>query len=553
MGHWFNEILFGSSVAHAVFALALTIAVGLSLGKFKIAGISLGITWILFAGIFFSHFGIRLTPAVGHFVKEFGLILFVYAIGLQVGPSFFSSLRKGGLSMNLMAAAIVLLGCLTTYAIHVLSGTDLVTMVGIMSGAVTNTPGLGAAQQTYSDATGLSGQTIASGYAAAYPLGVVGIILSIMVFKYIGNRHNAEAENFVPGKSESETRRINLRVANQGIFGQSIAEMARIVNRPFVISRVMHPDGTIEAGLGELKLHEGDVLRIVARPEAVEALTAYIGQVVHIDAAVWEKETSELVSRRIVVTKEQVNGSRIGDLHLRSLHDVTITRVNRAGLDLLATMDLRLQLGDRVTVVGKKESVEKIATILGNSMKRLDVPNLFPIFFGVLLGVLLGSVPVMFPGVPMPVKLGLAGGPLVVAILIGRFGPYYHMVTFTTTSANMMLREIGIALFLAAVGLDAGEHFVETLATGGYRWIFYGVLITVLPLLIVGFIGRKCFKWDYYKMAGLMAGATTDPPALAFVNNAAPNDRAAVSYATVYPLTMFLRILAAQVLVLLAL
>lgn len=552
MEHWFNEILFGSGVAHCVFALALTIAIGLSLGRLKIAGISLGVTWILFAGIFLSHFGIRITPAVGHFVKEFGLILFVYAIGLQVGPSFFSSLRKGGLSMNLMAATVVLLGCVTTYVIHLVSHTDLVTMVGIMSGAVTNTPGLGAAQQTYSDATGLSGQVIASGYAAAYPLGVVGIILSILLFKHIGQKY-ADRVPLGDSSNESEAKRINLRVANQGIFGKTIAEMARIVNRPFVISRVMHPDGTIEAGLSELRLHEGDVLRIVARPEAVESLTAYIGQVVHIDAEIWEKDTSELVSRRIVVTKEQVNGVRIGDLHLRELHDVTITRANRAGVDLLGTMDLRLQLGDRVTVVGKKESVEKIATILGNSMKRLDVPNLFPIFFGVLLGVILGSVPIMFPGVPMPVKLGLAGGPLVVAILIGRFGPYYHMVTFTTTSANMMLREIGIVLFLAAVGLDAGEHFVETLMAGGYKWILYGVLITVLPLLIVGFCGRKFFKWDYYKVAGLMAGATTDPPALAFVNHSAPNDRAAVSYATVYPLTMFLRILAAQVLILLAL
>lgn len=550
---WFSEILFGSGVAHSVFAIALTIAVGLMLGKIKVAGVSLGITWILFAGIFFSHFGIRLNPQIGHFAKEFGLILFVYAIGLQVGPSFFSSFRKGGLSLNLMAGAIVLLGCVTAYVLYVLTDTDLVTMVGILSGAVTNTPGLGAAQQTYTDATGMSSQAITSGYAAAYPLGVVGIILSIMIFKYIGDRHNNEARNFVPGKSESETQRINLRVTNKEVFGHTIAEMARVIAHPFVISRVMHPDGTIEAGLGELKLHEGDVLRIVARPESVQTLTAHMGEIVHIDAAIWEKVTSKLVSRRIVVTKEQVNGVRIGNLHLRSLHDVTITRVNRAGVDLLATMDLRLQLGDRVTVVGKEESVEKIAQILGNSMKRLDVPNLFPIFLGILLGVLLGSVPVMFPGVPMPVKLGLAGGPLIVAILIGRFGPYYHMVTFTTTSANMMLREIGIALFLATVGLDAGEHFVETLANGGFCWVLYGVIITVLPLLIVGFCCRKLFKWDYYKVAGLMAGATTDPPALAFVNSTAPNDRAAVSYATVYPLTMFLRILGAQVLILLAL
>lgn len=553
MENWFSEILFGTGVAHSVFAIALTIAVGISLGKIKVAGISLGITWILFAGIFFSHFGIRLNPQIGHFVKEFGLILFVYAIGLQVGPSFFSSFRKGGLSLNLMAGAIVLLGCVTAYVLYVLTDTDLVTMVGILSGAVTNTPGLGAAQQTYTDATGMSSQAITSGYAAAYPLGVVGIILSIMLFKYIGNRHNNEARNFVPGKSESETQRINLRVTNKEVFGHTIAEMARVIAHPFVISRVMHPDGTIEAGLGELKLHEGDVLRIVARPESVQTLTAHMGEIVHIDAAIWEKVTSQLVSRRIVVTKEQVNGVRIGNLHLRSLHDVTITRVNRAGVDLLATMDLRLQLGDRVTVVGKEESVEKIAQILGNSMKRLDVPNLFPIFFGILLGVLLGSVPVMFPGVPMPVKLGLAGGPLIIAILIGRFGPYYHMVTFTTTSANMMLREIGIVLFLATVGLDAGEHFVETLANGGFCWVLYGVVITVLPLLIVGFCCRKLFKWDYYKVAGLMAGATTDPPALAFVNSTAPNDRAAVSYATVYPLTMFLRILGAQVLILLAL
>lgn len=558
MVDWFNEIIFGSGVAHSIFAIALTIAIGLCLGKIKIFGVSLGVTWILFSGIFFSHFGVRLDPEIAHFTKEFGLILFVYSIGLQVGPSFFSSLGKGGFSLNMLALGIVFLGCVTTYIVHLVTKTDLVTMVGIMSGAVTNTPGLGAAQQTYRDITGLSGQNIASGYATAYPLGVVGIILTMILFKYTAdkrktkNPNEAQQSDKNSEEAQVETQRINVRVANQGIFGQTIAEMSKIVNRPFVISRVMHQDGNIEVGLSDLKLQEGDVLRIIAKPEAVKAVIACIGKAEHIDASIWEKESTELVSLRLVVTKERVNGVKIGDLSIRELHEVTVTRVNRAGVDLLATSSIRLQLGDRITVVGKKESVNKLASLLGNSMKRLDMPNLFPIFLGILAGVILGSVPFMFPGMPQPVKLGLAGGPLIVAILIGRFGPYYKMITFTTTSANMMLREIGITMFLASVGLAAGEDFVSTVLNGGYWWILYGFIITVIPLLIIGAIGRLILKKDSDTVAGLLAGGTTDPPALAYINGVTSTSNASVAYATVYPLTMFLRILAAQIMILLA-
>lgn len=551
--NWLYELFFSTSIAHSILLLALTIAIGILLSKLQFKGISLGITWILFAGILFSHFGMHLDREVEHFAKEFGLILFVYSIGLQVGPGFFASLRKGGLSLNLMAAGIVLLGCLTTYIIHLISGESLSTMVGIMSGAVTNTPGLGAAQQTYIDSTGAEADSIALGYAVAYPLGVIGIILSMIflrgVFKgrLVGNEASVTSSD-----SDKELSCIDIKVTNIGVDGRMLKDVIQLVNREFVVSRIFHSDSQADIAISTSTVKCGDILRVVTKPEYVESIATFLGESVSNIATTDDAESSNLITRRIVVTQEQVNGRRIVDLNIRALYAVNITRINRVGVDLIAVNDLRLQIGDRVTVVGKENDIAKVADLLGNSMKRLNHPNLFPIFIGIFLGVLVGSIPFMIPGIPQAIKLGLAGGPLIVAILISRFGPYYKMVTFTTTSANMMLREIGISIFLASVGLGAGGKFVDTIVNGGYWWVLYGVAITIIPLLIVGYLALRIFKVDGNTLMGLLAGSTTDPPALAYATGISTNDKASVAYATVYPLTMFLRVLTAQILILIA-
>lgn len=553
---WFYELLFSTSTAHSILLLAVTIALGILLSKIRFKGISLGIAWILFAGIGFSHFGMRLSPDVEHFAKEFGLILFVYSIGLQVGPGFFASLRRGGLSLNLMATAIVFLGCVTTYVIHLISGESLSTMVGILYGAVTNTPGLGAAQQTFIDSTGGNAGPIALGYAVAYPLGVIGIICSMLLLRgvFSGRLRKNEAFNDVSSQNQ-DVRCVDVKVTNQSIQGRTLRDIIKLINRDFVVSRIIHSAADADIAIESTVINLGDVLRIVTKSNCVDPIVTFLGEDVSTKATAIVhdyEDKSDLVSRRIVVTKEHVNGRRIDELNIRSLYGVNITRINRAGLDLVAVNDLRLLLGDRVTVVGKQDNIAKVADLMGNSMKRLDHPNLFPIFFGIFLGVLLGSIPFFIPGIPQAIKLGLAGGPLVVAILVGRFGPYYKMVTFTTTSANMMLREIGISVFLASVGLGAGANFVETIVNGGYWWVLYGVIITLLPLLLVGAFALWVYKLDGYTLMGLLAGSTTDPPALAYANGIATNDKASVAYATVYPLTMFLRVLAAQILILIA-
>ena len=463
---WLSELFFGQGVAHSVLMFAIVIALGIVPGKVKVWGISLGITWILFVGIICSHFGMRVDGHTLHFMKEFGLILFVYSVGLQVGPGFFSSFRKGGLTLNMLATGIVLLGVVTTYVIHVVTGLPITTMVGILSGAVTNTPGLGAAQQAYSDMTGVNDPTIALGYAVAYPLGVIGIIGSILLMRVIFR---------VKFENENE----------------------------------------------DLERQDGD------------------------------RANKQLVSRRIAITKGEVNGKMLGEMRLRNCFGVNVTRVNRVGVDLVAKPNLQLQIGDRLTIVGPEAAVTNVAKVLGNSLRRLREPNLVSIFLGIFLGILLGSIPFTFPGIPQPVKLGLAGGPLIISILISRFGPQYGLVTYTTMSANLMLREVGIALFLASVGLGAGDGFVETIIDGGgYAWIGYGFIITVVPLIIIGIIARTIYKVNYFTLMGLMAGSMTDPPALAYSNGIVGNDAPAVSYATVYPLTMFLRVLTAQMLIL---
>ena len=549
---WLENLFFSNSIANSVLILGLTVSLGLMLGRIKFGSVSLGVTWVLFVGILLSHFGLGIDPRICNFIKEFGLILFVYSIGLQVGPGFFSSFKEGGVRLNMLAMLIVVLGCVTCYVIHLLTGEELTTMVGVLSGAVTNTPGLGAAQQTISDISGMNDNSLATAYAVAYPLGVVGIILSMLIIRYLF-RVKLDREKLVAERSNApRTLRIDLRVSNHGIENKTIAEVAAITRSKFVVARMIR-DNEQRIASGNTKLKMNDILRVVISSSDVELVQSLIGERIKLDDKAWQASTTNLEKRRILVTKDDINGKHIGDLHIRENYNVTITRVVRAGIELVATYELRLQVGDVVVLVGRNSDLDEVASILGNSVRRLDHPNLVPIFIGIFLGVLLGSIPIMFPGVPQPVKLGLAGGPLIVSILMARYGHRYHLLTFTTNSANMMIREIGISLFLAAVGLGAGESFVSSIVGGGYWWILYGVIITMLPLLVVGIIARKVSKIDYFSIMGLMSGAMTDPPALAYANTVGSNDRAAVAYATVYPLTMFLRIFTAQILVLIAL
>ena len=548
--NWFLELFTGSSIATAVIILALTIAIGLLLNKIKFGSVSLGVTWVLFVGIVLSHFGLTIDSNILHFIKEFGLILFVYSIGIQVGPSFISSLRDGGIKLNMLAMLVILLGCCICFGIHIITGESLATMVGVLSGAVTNTPGLGAAQSVVGEE---QASTMATAYAVAYPLGVVGIIFSMLIIRW-GFRIKIDREASKAARSNTpRTIRVDVRVTNHAIFGKTIEEISRITRSQFVVARIFDHENQQRIASGQTELQENDILRIVVSSQEAELVQSLIGDVVkEVDGNEWGSASSHLEKRRIVVTKPELNGKHIGDLHIRENYNVTITRVVRAGIELVATYELRLQMGDVVVVVGRAHDLDQVSTILGNSVKRLDHPNLIPIFVGMFLGVLLGSIPIFIPGVPQAVKLGLAGGPLIVAILLAKYGPKYKLVTFTTNSANMMIREIGISLFLAAVGLGAGEGFIEAIANGGYWWILFGFAITVLPLLIVGIIARKAMKMDYFTVMGLMSGAMTDPPALAYANTVATNDRAAVAYATVYPLTMFLRIFTAQILALIA-
>ena len=550
---WLYQLFMGSGIAHSVLTLALVITLGITLGRVKIGGISLGITWILFVGIAASHFGMTVDRSVLHFVQEFGLILFVFSIGLQVGPGFFSTFKKGGVTLVSLAVAIVMLGVLTTYIIHVATGTPIPTMVGILSGAVTNTPGLGAAQQAYSDASGISDPNISLGYAVAYPLGVVGIIISMIVIRY-ALRVRFEKENEALEALSREQKladKLSVEFTNTALDGRTVAYVRDLINRQFVISRVARADGSITIADANTVLHTGERMLVICNSEDAEAILAFFGRRVEMDSKEWGSLDSQLVSRRILITRPEINGKKFSDLRLRTKYGINITRVNRAGVDLIPYQGMELQMGDRVMVVGSEKAIEQVSKVLGNSLKKLDEPNLITIFVGIALGVLLGSIPLL--NVPQPVKLGLAGGPLIVAILIGRFGAHFHLVTYTTMSANLMLREMGIALFLSAVGLAAGDGFIDAIVGGGYRWIGYGVIITMLPLLVVGVFARIYLKMNYYTLMGLMAGSMTDPPALAYANATAGNDMPAVSYSTVYPVVMFLRVLTAQMFIMFAL
>ena len=548
---WFHDLFLGTGIAHSIFVLTLAIAAGVFLGnQLKFKGITLGVTWILFVAIAFSHFGMHLDPQVESFAKDFGLILFVYSIGLQVGPSFFSSFGKGGLKLNLLAMGIVLLGCVTAYVIHLLSGVDIATMTGVLFGAVTNTPGLGAAQQAYADMRGVANPDIASGYAMAYPLGVVGIIFVLMLMRWVFRIKLEKEEARVEAEkgTQKEIEFIDITLTNPQVEGTLIKDLGHLCNMKLIVSRLVHPNGEDEMPDVNTVLHCGDRVRVVTDADH-EKSVLLLGEQTQLPEQ--DKKAAHLVSKHITVTRSELNGKRIGELNIRAIYHVSITRIRRAGIELLATRDLYLQLGDRLTVVGEEKDVEKVAKYVGNSTKRLDMPNLAAIFCGIGIGVALGMFPIILPGLSQPFKLGLAGGTLIIAILLGYFGPKWHIVTYTTSSANLMIREIGIAMFLAAVGFGAGKTFVPTLLAGGYMWIGYGVIITLLPLLIAALVGRLWLKLDYFTLMGLIAGSTTDPPALAYATaQSSVNDRAAVAYSTVYPLTMFLRVLTGQMMIL---
>ena len=544
--------LWGGGVAHSVLILSLVIAFGIMLGKVKIAGISLGVTWILFVGIVFGHFNLSLNEHLLHFLKEFGLILFVYSIGLQVGPGFFSAFKKGGFTLNILAVTSVSLSVAVAIVLYLVTDTPITTIVGILSGAVTNTPGLGAAQQANSDLNGIDAPEIAMGYAVAYPLGVIGAILALQSLKYIlkinTTTEEAEAEKGMGHLQELTVRPVSLEIINKAIDNKTIKDIHPLVNRKFVISRIRDQHGKQELVNSDTELHLGDQILVISNPKDIEAITVFFGKQIDVK---WEDEDSNLVSRRILITKPELNGKTLSQLRIRRNFGASITRVNRSGVDLVAAPNLQLQMGDRVTVVGSELAVSHAEKILGNSLKRLNHPNLIPIFIGIALGCILGSIPFMLPGIPQPLKLGLAGGPLIISILISRFGPHYKLITYTTMSANLMVREIGISLFLACVGLGAGNGFIETIVNeGGYVWIGYGAIITIFPLLLTGLIGRYGCKLNYYTLIGILSGANTNPPALAYSNEQTSCDAPAVGYATVYPLAMFLRVLSAQLLIL---
>ncbi|MDR3272793.1 MAG: putative transporter [Flavobacteriaceae bacterium] len=548
------------SVAYTVLVYSVVISAGVALGKIKFFGISFGITFVLFMGILVSHFGFGINEHILHFMKEFGLILFVYTIGLQVGPGFFSSFKKEGTTLNLLAILVVLAGIIVTVSIHYITGTPITTMVGIMSGAVTNTPGLGAAQQTVMDlfksspTANTDVQTLATGYAIAYPFGVLGIIFSMLILKKVFHV-NIEKENRLSHiRHSSQTASLNeitLEVANPSIYGKELRILWLVLKSNFVVSRVLHEGKVISPNKSYL-LAEGDLLLILAPTEDLERLESFVGHKSHTDLSQYEEDKNKVVSRRINITKPYAYTKKIGELAVSDRFNVTISKVFRAGVEFIPDRNTKLQFGDTITAIGEEVNIVALARAFGNSKKKLSTPHIAELFLGIILGVLVGSIPFNFPGIPVPVKLGLAGGPLIVAILISRYGGRFSVTHYVSNSANLMVREIGIVMFLASVGLGAGGNFWETLTNGdGWSWMLYGVFITVIPLIVGALIGRFFYKFTFVEICGLLAGASTDPPALAFANQAAGSDAPAITYATVYPLTTFLRIMGAQLILLL--
>lgn len=554
---WLQDLMTNpNSIAHIVALYAFVIAAGVLLGKIRFFGISLGVTFVLFVGILVGHFGFTGNAAILSFIQDFGLILFVFCIGLQVGPSFFSSFKKGGIAMNLLATGIVALNIAIALIFYFsLQGrVDIPMMVGVLCGAVTNTPGLGAANEALQQLH-YQGPEIAMGYACAYPLGVMGIILSMIVIRSVCRINMGKEAEQILSEEEANPHlkpySIHLEVHNEALSGKTLSQVQRFLARDFVCTQIMQ-DGHMNIPNGNTVLRIGDQMNVVCAEDDSEAIAAFIGPIIDVDWDRHEKGEQQMISRRILVTQANINGKTLGELHLNSIYGVNVTRVNRSGMDLFAARQLILQVGDRVMVVGPQNGVERVSNLLGNQLKRLDHPNIITIFIGILCGIFFGSLPIAIPGMPTPVKLGLAGGPLIVAILIGRFGHKVKLVTYTTMSANLMLREVGLVLFLASVGIKAGGNFVQMVIEGdGLLYVLLGFFITIIPLIITGLIGRWKLKLNYFTLMGLIAGSNTDPPALAYANQVSGNDAPAVGYSTVYPLSMFLRILTAQLLILL--
>ena len=563
---WFVSLFSNtSSVAHIALIYAIVIAVGVYLGKIKIFGISLGVTFVLFAGILVGHIYKIYCPesefaapgATLTFIQDFGLILFVFMIGLQVGPGFFESFGKAGIKLNGLAATAIVLNIVVMFSCYFIffyqkhSVNDLPMMVGTLYGAVTNTPGLGAANEALNSVFGQKGlpvPQIASAYACAYPLGVLGIIGATILVRYICRvkleKEEAALEEMAGAKANQKPHHMHLEVTNKYLEGKTLLQVHNFLNRDFVVSRILH-DGHVSIPNRDTIFHVGDQMYIVCAEADYEAIVAFIGPVIEVN---WEQQDQPLVSKRVLVTNPKINGKSFGDMHFSSVYGVNVTRVTRHGMDIFASPSLPLQVGDRIMVVGPQDDVDRVANMMGNSIKRLDAPNIATIFVGIIIGIIFGSLP-FIPGMPL-MKLGIAGGPLIIAILIGRYGYKMKLVTYTTTSANMMLREIGLVLFLASVGIKAGANFFDTVMTGdGVLYVLTGFLITIIPILIIGPIARR-MKFNYFTIAGMLAGTYTDPPALAYANSICSKEAPAVGYSTVYPFAMFLRILTAQLIVL---
>ena len=553
--NWLQEAFLEPTMVQAVIIISLVSALGLYLGRIKIFGISLGITFVFFAGIFAGHLGIVVNKDMLYFAQSFGLILFVYALGLQVGPGFFSSLKKGGVAMNMMGLGVILLGLIMTVSLHWVTGVSLSNMVGLLCGAVTNTPALGAAQQALLqiDPANTKGVTdMALACAVAYPLGVVGVILAIIILRAL---FADKKQKDLKEQRDTTTYVAEFHVSNPAIYEKSIKDVMKLTDKHFVISRVWR-NGKVSIPTSDTLLHEHDHLLIISVKSDVENIKVLVGEQENVDwnkADIdWNAIDSQLISRRIAVTRNRVNGVKLGSLRLRNLYGINITRVNRAGIDLLASPDLRLQIGDRLTIVGEANSVNTVGKILGDEIKRLNNPNLLAVFIGISLGMLLGALPITLPGMSTPVKLGIAGGPIIVGILMGAFGPRFHLTTYTTMSANLMLRQLGIIIYLAGLGIDSGVHFFETVFRAeGLLWIGLGFLLTIVPVLIVGFIASQFFKLDYAHNVGMLCGSMANPMALSYANTTVDGDEPSVSYATVYPLSMFIRVISAQLVLML--
>ena len=553
--NWLQEAFLEPTMVQAVIIISLVSALGLYLGRIKIFGISLGITFVFFAGILAGHLGIVVNKDMLYFAQSFGLILFVYALGLQVGPGFFSSLKKGGVAMNMMGLGVILLGLIMTVGLHWVTGVSLSNMVGLLCGAVTNTPALGAAQQALLqiDPTNTKGVTdMALACAVAYPLGVVGVILAIIILRAL---FADKKQKDLKEQRDTTTYVAEFHVSNPAIYEKSIKDVMKLTDKHFVISRVWR-NGKVSIPTSDTLLHEHDHLLIIPVKSDVENIKVLFGEQENVDwnkADIdWNAIDSQLISRRIAVTRNRVNGVKLGSLRLRNLYGINITRVNRAGIDLLASPDLRLQIGDRLTIVGEANSVNTVGKILGDEIKRLNNPNLLAVFIGISLGMLLGALPITLPGMSTPVKLGIAGGPIIVGILMGAFGPRFHLTTYTTMSANLMLRQLGIIIYLAGLGIDSGVHFFETVFRAeGLLWIGLGFLLTIVPVLIVGFISSQFFKLDYAHNVGMLCGSMANPMALSYANTTVDGDEPSVSYATVYPLSMFIRVISAQLVLML--